>query len=339
MTDTSIFEQRKRNLAMLSPADDGLHKAGSSHWFEHETIWYWFCIPERNLGGWFYHYVRPNIGVAGGGMMLFDHTSWSHLETPYYQSYSNMPMPDVSQPGTIRFVNNFSVEVIEPFRKHRLKYHDRNIVKADLIWEAVTEPWINVRGEPAVPHHLDQFGRFHGELQLHGETLRVDCYAARDRTWNHARPEPWKDGAGGGPWVTAAVNADMSFHCTGPGGFLVLDGVLRPQVEGSYHRERDHEHGFAKRIFAEGVDDQGRRFKAVGDVVSRLAILIPGVHGVCWKSLVRFDFNGVECWGEDQDAWPINMWSAFKRAQKGLKDIRRPELEKTLIKWEFPDAV
>jgi hypothetical protein len=90
-----------------------------------------------------------------------------------------------------------------------------------------------------------------------------------------------------------------------------------------------------RRIFVEGTDDHGRSFKAVGESVSRLAILIPGVHGVCWKSLVRFEINGIEAWGEDQDAWPLNMWSAYRRAQKGLQDIRNAELDNTLTKFEF----
>jgi hypothetical protein len=208
---TDAFISRDGNEALLTPADDGLHTPTSSQWFEHETIWYWFCVPERKLAGWFYHYVRPNIGVSGGGVMLFDDTAWSHLETPYYQSFSNMPLPDTSQPGVISFANRFSVEVIAPFRKHRLRYKDRNIINADLQWEAITEPWIDAYGDPVRPHHLDQFGHVTGTLQLHGDTLRVDCYAARDRTWQHVRPEPWKDGAGGGPWVTAAADAQNQF--------------------------------------------------------------------------------------------------------------------------------
>jgi hypothetical protein len=43
---------------------------------------------------------------------------------------------------------------------------------------------------------------------------------------------------------------------------------------------------------------------------------IPGVHGVCWTTLVRWDIDGVDAWGDDQDAWPLHGWAAFRRAQR-----------------------
>jgi hypothetical protein len=29
--------------------------------------------------------------------------------------------------------------------------------------------------------------------------------------------------------------------------------------------------------------------------------------------------DGVPAWGEDQDAWPINGWAAFRRSTMGAK--------------------
>ena len=46
-----------------------------------------------------------------------------------------------------------------------------------------------------------------------------------------------------------------------------------------------------------------------------MAMPIPGVHGVVWTSLVDWTIDGVQAWGEDQDAWPINGWSAFRRTR------------------------
>ena len=50
-------------------------------------------------------------------------------------------------------------------------------------------------------------------------------------------------------------------------------------------------------IVVEGKDSAGRTFEAVGESVSRMAIPISGVAGVCWQSLVRYEFNGVEAFG------------------------------------------
>ena len=50
----------------LSPEDDNFHPPKTDGRWEHETAWMWFFIPERKIGAWIYHYVRPNIGVSGG---------------------------------------------------------------------------------------------------------------------------------------------------------------------------------------------------------------------------------------------------------------------------------
>ncbi len=78
---------REGNEALLD--DDNFHVPESDHWWEHETFWFWFFNPERKLGCWSYHYVRPTIGVAGGGVFVFDDTAWFHMETPYYVNYTN----------------------------------------------------------------------------------------------------------------------------------------------------------------------------------------------------------------------------------------------------------
>jgi hypothetical protein len=57
-----------------------------------------------------------------------------------------------------------------------------------------------------------------------------------------------------------------------------------------------------------------------------MAIPISGVHGVCWQSLMHWSINGVDAWGDDQDAWPLHQWSAFRRQQMGLHDARTPTL-------------
>jgi hypothetical protein len=75
------------------------------------------------------------------------------------------------------------------------------------------------------PRHLDKFGHVTGLLLLHGEEITIDCYAMRDRSWWHLRPEPWKTGGGTGSYITAAASPDTAFFGCGPGGFLVLDGV------------------------------------------------------------------------------------------------------------------
>jgi hypothetical protein len=136
------------------------------------------------------------------------------------------------------------------------------------------------------------------------------------------RPELWKRGGGKSRYITCMVDPDAGFFGAGKGGFLLLDGVRKPLMSGTVRRERDKEWGFMTRIVVTGTDSDGRAFEAIGDSVSRMAMPISGVAGVCWQSLVRYEFNGFEGYGDDQDAWPLNTWAAFRRTAKGLPDGR-----------------
>jgi hypothetical protein len=319
---TDRFDYRAP-IGFVSAADDDFHAPNSDGWFEHETVWLWFCVPERNIGCWVYHYVRPNIGVDGGGVHLWDDTAWHHTETPYYLNYSNGRLAQERDMRDHTFASGFRWSTLEPLQKYRMQFHDRDIISFDLEWDAIMDPWIRPTGDPPSVSHLDQFGHVTGELVLHGETMPVNCYAMRDRSWHHIRPEPWKDGwtpdVTDYGYITAAADAKTAFFGT---SFLVLDGHLSPVAEGQVRRERDPNHGFIRRIVVTGKDEDGRQYEAVGDAVSRMIIPIAGAHGVCVNSLVDYRINGIQAWGDDQDAWPIHTWSAMRRQQMGLVDVR-----------------
>jgi len=141
----------------------------------------------------------------------------------------------------------------------------------------------------------------------------------RDRTWS-LRPERWKINPVG--YASAAASAETSFLFSGDEnvlrrGYVVLDGRRTDLVTGSRRLERDKEHGYLTRIFVDGSDAEGRRLEAEGTSLSRMAMKIPGVHGVVWTSLVEWTINGIHAFGEDQDAWPIHAWTAFRRETLG----------------------
>ena len=99
-------------------------------------------------------------------------------------------------------------------------------------------------------------------------------------------------------------------------GFLLRDGRRAAIVDGERVLERDPDHGYLQRITVEADDADGRRLHAHGQARSRMAMPIPGVHGVCWTTLVHWTIDGVDAWGDDQDAWPLHGWAAFRRAQR-----------------------
>jgi hypothetical protein len=306
---------------LLAPADDDFHTP-NDHWFFHETAWFWFYVPERRLGGWLYNWVRPNIGTSGGGCWVWDETTWSHFEVPYYACYANLALPADRDLRDFTYPSGVSVKVLEPLTSYRLGFRDRDIIDLDLVFDAVMPPWVgDPLGDPATAHHLDQLGRVTGTLRLHGEEFAVDCLAIRDRTWS-PRSERWKDGHVG--YCNAATDEVAFLAGSAAGtrgetddrirsGYFVRDGRRAKVIDGRRTIDRDPDHGFLRSITVEAEDTAGRTFVATGTGLSRMAMPIPGVHAVVWSSLVRWEIDGQPAWGEDQDAWPIHEWSAFRR--------------------------
>jgi hypothetical protein len=159
-----------------------------------------------------------------------------------------------------------------------------------------------------------------GDVVLHGERIAVDCIAMRDRTWG-PRPETRPRQAA---YVTAAAGPDVGFLAvTNTGsdgsdpiayGFLRRDGETVGLAGGARTVERDDEQGWIRSIVIEATDSSGRVLRAVGAPVSRM--IINRHTFVDINSLVRWDLDGVEAWGEDQDMWPVHTFAARQRARR-----------------------
>jgi len=292
---------------LVSAKDDNFHPAPLGIWWWHETVWYWFFAPERKLGGWLYNYIRPNIGIAGGGCFVWDETTFFHMEVPYYASFSALEVPAECDLKNVTFPSGTSVSMLEPLRHYRLGHKDRDWINVELDWQAVMKPFVSVGEDPSEARHFDQFGRVTGSVVLHGEQIPIDCIAIRDRTWS-PRSERWKDGGGYG-YTNAAASAELSFLHN---GFVVLDGIRR-DLRSERTVQRHPEHGFVTKLQVIGNDSTGNELEALGETVSRMAMPIPGVQAVVWTSLVNWTINGVQCWGEDQEPWPLIRWSEFRR--------------------------
>ena len=83
--------------------------------------------------------------------------------------------------------------------------------------------------------------------------------------------------------------------------------------------QRDPAEGCVTRVVIEAVDEEDRRLRAVGTPVSKMIINRHTFIDI--NSLIRWDLDGDEAWGEDQDMWPI---TTFADRQRQARVLNRP---------------
>jgi hypothetical protein len=310
----------------FSSEDDDFHfdELGDG-WWATETAWFSFHHPERRLGGWLYTMVRPNIGTVAGGIWIWDETATLPWEVPYYTNYSALEFPRDSSLRDIALPTGVRLRTIKPATTYALSAQDGERLSLDLTFDAVMAPQPLGTGTTfGTAQHYDQFGRVTGELVLHGERIEIDCIAMRDRTWSSRRPE---DRPRKAAYVTGAVRGGDAFLAVTAGksdedpvvhGFLTRDGHTSRLVSGLRTVERDQQSGAIVSIAMEGVDSDGREFRADG--TPRSQIVVNRHTFIDVNSLVEWTIDGQTGWGEDQDMWPVHTWSAARRAARTSPD-------------------
>ena len=217
----------ERTYPTFGPDDDDFHdEVLTDHWWETETQWFSWNVPERRLGGWTYSSARPNAGLCNGGVWVWDDRASYSWELPYHVEYSGLRLP----PRAERDMRDFEwptgvhVRAIEPLTRYEIRYHDEGALELDLRFDAIMAP--NPHPVGVAPFvrgtHFDQAGRVTGTMILDGETVAVDCFATRDRSWGprpqgRPRKRPPRDSAIGG-----VGGIGYSFGTASPGdSFLV----------------------------------------------------------------------------------------------------------------------
>lgn len=292
----------------MTHPDDEFHPPTSDDPEWTETCWFTFAVPERNLSGQLYPYFKTNQGVAAGGAFFWDRFDERPETCVYAKQFWHLPLPD--QPLTdLTLANGIRYRCLEPQRVWQIGYDDPDggdEIHVDLTVTGIVPP--NLLGTS----HVDQPCRYVGTIVLHGETIPVDAYGFRDRSWG-PRPQ-FGQGIHGGP----ALRGGYSYATAGEGdGFHAItmdfgDGAIA--IHGSYLRdgrwsklvsgarrvlERDAE-AHPRRVEVTGTDEEGRSFVAVGETTNSLAFLInPNLFTI--NCLTRWSFDGIECWGEDHD--------------------------------------
>lgn len=306
----------------FGPADDGFHlDSAGDDWWATETSWFSFHHPGRGLGGWLYTMVRPNIGTVAGGVWVWDASSALPWEALYNASYTSLPLASGSDLRDVVLPTGVGVRMLDPGMRYALAYDDPGRLRVDLEFVGVMAPRPLTTGGSTFGRasHFDQIGAVTGTVEVLGEVLEIDCLAVRDRTWGR-RPE---DRPRRAVYLTGAATPTDGFvavtrHVDGAEvvsyGFLLRSGRAVDLVSGVRRVVRDEANGWITAIEVDLVDVEGRTASLVGHAVSR--IIVNRHTFIDVNSLVRWDMDGLEAWGEDQDMWPVHDWAAFRRTAR-----------------------
>jgi hypothetical protein len=323
---------------VLTEEDDDWHDF-SPHWWETETNWWSFNVPERRMGGWLYTQALAVQQTCNGGAWVWDDSPSGAL---YERNQHGLAFPERGDLRHCAFPNGVTVEMIEPLTKYRTTYDDPGRFTADLIHEGIIAPHSHAIG--AWPfwatRHFDQPMHVTGTIVLHGEEIPVDCYSVRDRSWGPRptgptppdkklrpgtlpRPNPpvrakYPHSVG---YVFATQDPDEAFLAfTDPWqrddgtatdeldtGFLLRDGVYSPLVAGFRVTELAPATRFIRHIHLEATDAIGRALVADGELAGR-----HGTEGPSGTGLFHWTWTGGRSgWGEDQTYGPAEWLEAL----------------------------
>lgn len=331
----------ERRYPTFGPADDDFHdEVLSDRWWETETCWFSWNVPERRLGGWAYCQARPNARLCNGGVWVWDDTAAYSWELPYHVNYSGLRLPDrpARDLRDFEWPNGVHVKMLEPLTRYEVRYEDPGALELHLVFDAIMAP--NPHPIGVAPFyqgtHLDQAGHVTGEMVLSGEHITIDCYSVRDRSWG-PRPagRPKKRRIHEAELHTGTGGVGYSFGIAGPRdawlvyaipsidtddvvcGFWLRDGDYAHVLTGSRSLTVDPTTGWPVHLAIEAVDDRGRHLAVEGEAVSR--------H---WKghggdSLVRWHWDGVTGWGEDQSYFSRSVWEAARA--RAARPARGPD--------------
>lgn len=288
--------------------DDEFHPPTSDDPYWTETCWFTFAVPERRLSAQLYPFFRPNQGVCAAGAFAWDTTGDAPWNARYAKNFWHLPLPD--QPlSDLTLPNGIRYRCVEPLRTYEIGYLDPDdgAFAVDLTFEAILEP--NRLGET----HLDQPGRYTGSMTLEGETITVDAYGMRDRSWgprSQFGPDLHGSGAVRGGYSYATASAADGFHVItmdwGDGaiaihGYLNRDGEYA-RVASGRREVLARAGGAPSRVLLELTDDLGRTLTAEGRTLNRFGLhLNPNLF--TWNCLTEWAWDGGTGFGEDHDNW------------------------------------
>jgi hypothetical protein len=249
-----------------------------------ETQFFGFSVPEAGIHSVLYTWCHPNLNTMSSGVMVTQgkHSILQAVDILDFRPFLSM---DELTGGLSRYKTSggFEVEVIEPGKKFRTKYLDKERNSSfDVIHSGLYEPcmWSSNL-------HFEQVMRTEGEVTLRGKTYAIDGRHVRDRSWGENRAQaPLKTPPIS--WITGSFDDGFAFHATAfddpaldpiwkghfdlPGetlrfGWVVVDGK-QAALRGVRKLTRYDRDLFPESVEIEIVDEHDRKFSMTGKVTA-----------------------------------------------------------------------
>jgi hypothetical protein len=307
--------------APATPDDDLLHTAGNDDPSWTETFWFPFYLPEPGISCYVYAFIRPNLGLAGGGVIVWDGGSDLLWEAPYARYDWSEPFHNQMDADTT-FPSGVRLKTVEALQRYQISYEDGDLIALSVDIEGRHQPHVPGRrgDQQGMRGHYDQACRVTGELRLHGVGHQVDSYPVRDRSWgprSDSRSRWWgrhvaytTGGALEGAFLAHFVEGngpiDKLFD-----GFVIWEG-REARLEGGT-RSVERANGRPVRVQASFYDDLGRQFGLEGTRLNRLCFQ-PYPSMLCGVTTMSWRLNGTPFIGEDQDVWAPHAYRQLVRA-------------------------
>jgi hypothetical protein len=327
---------------MITPADDSFHPlTDNPRWTE--TAWFGFYLPERELSGWIYLHHKRNLRHTLAGISVVDPSGELPWDCLFHDWHDTLPLAPDADMFDFRGDNSLTV-TFAPWERYQFSYDASGLV-LDLTWQARAAPvdtglpggmqdW--ARGGEETGHY-EQRGRMTGTVTLDslgGETLAIDCWSIRDRSWGvrHTNPSTPR---GTNPY---AAGEDFSFFVAGtsplpagedPLGTVELvinsghydtDGQGAALVEGTYRCLDRGEDERPLRCVVEAKDALGRDLYAEARAFNFLQW--PGYpHSFVWWSGAEWEVNGRRAVGDMIEWYPASMARQFFRGKRGSRQV------------------
>jgi hypothetical protein len=326
--------------------DDRYHVPTDDDPYWTETTWWSLNVPERRIGMWLHAAHLTNRGTVTWRVFAWDPTGSDPGRLAYYKVASDVPMPAEADLRDITFPEGgFRLRMVEPLTAYEIAYRDADAgFSVELEFRAAHPPRRFAPGEAPAMHnpHLDQLGRFTGEMVLRGERIPVDCWSVRDRTWGprggrhsqsqkpqyrrgeHRVAEPggprWREvererGRGRIQYIfghTDDTTGFLSFVRVQDGdrqgwsplnvGWLLKDGRFE-QLDKTRSRMRN----FRDPATGWSAHMQVELVDLSGRRMEAEGFAVSHMceHGAGSNALMRWEYDGRRGWGEDQDGWQL----------------------------------